>query len=47
MAWTCSGKTNVALVDNMFKAGLIKSPAVAAVSKRTPTGSRKDLSTSM
>ncbi|TVY45467.1 putative protein-L-isoaspartate O-methyltransferase [Lachnellula subtilissima] len=28
MAWRCSGKTNVELIDNLFKNGLITSPRV-------------------
>jgi len=33
MAWSCSGNTNVELIDNMFKAGLIQSPIVVSVSE--------------
>jgi hypothetical protein len=32
MAWACSGKTNVELVNNMLNAGLFKSELVGEVS---------------
>jgi len=34
MAWSCSGKTNINLIDNLAKAGLIHSPTVAAAMKK-------------
>lgn len=30
MAWRCSGKSNTALIDNLYKAGIIKSERVCA-----------------
>jgi protein-L-isoaspartate(D-aspartate) O-methyltransferase len=34
MAWSCSGRTNKELIENLFKNGLIKSPVVKAAMEK-------------
>jgi len=34
MAWTCSGRSNAELIENMAKMGLINSPRVTAAMKK-------------
>ena len=34
MAWSCSGRTNKELIENLFRNGLIKSPVVKAAMEK-------------
>jgi hypothetical protein len=38
MAWACSGKTNIELINNMLNAGLFKSERVGEVSSNDTPG---------